>query len=178
MNAKADTGTTRRRFVVAAIGLTGVATGTLGPAAMRAGLAWAQSGRAVDDSTLDVMTKMARRLFPHEALSDRAYLDVLNAALAAPAEDDSFATILADAEAALDAGQPRRFVDLEATAQIEVLRRHEQADFFLAIQAAVRNGIYTHPEFLSHIGYPGPSFAAGGYLNRGAGEIDWLPEDA
>jgi hypothetical protein len=26
------------------------------------------------------------------------------------------------------------------------------------------------------LGYEGPSFARGGYINRGAGEIDWLPE--
>jgi hypothetical protein len=26
------------------------------------------------------------------------------------------------------------------------------------------------------LGYEGPSFERGGYLNRGAGDIDWLPE--
>ena len=173
-----DAGTTRRRFMVAAIGLSGVAAGTLGPALMRAGFAWAQSGNGADDSTLATMTQLARRLFPHDALNDRTYLEVLDAALTATADDDAFAAILAEAETALDAGQQARFADLDETAQIEALRRHEQAGFFVAIQATVRNGVYTHPEFLRHIDYPGPSFAAGGYLNRGAGEIDWLPEDA
>jgi hypothetical protein len=32
--------------------------------------------------------------------------------------------------------------------------------------------------YWKHVGYPGPSKDFGGYLRRGAGEIDWLGEDS
>jgi hypothetical protein len=53
----------------------------------------------------------------------------------------------------------------------------ESKGYFAAIQGAVRAGIYLNPVFWKHIGYPGSSKEYGGYLHRGAGDIDWLPED-
>ena len=51
----------------------------------------------------------------------------------------------------------------------------EQRDFFVAIQMSVQTAFYNHPAVWAHLGYEGPSFDKGGYLNRGAGVIDWLP---
>ncbi len=48
--------------------------------------------------------------------------------------------------------------------------------FFAAIQWAVKIRVYNHPAIWELLDYEGPSFEQGGYLNRGAGEIDWLPE--
>jgi hypothetical protein len=47
---------------------------------------------------------------------------------------------------------------------------------FAAIQAAVQTRLYNHPAVWARLGYEGPSYDKGGYIGRGAGRVDWLPE--
>lgn len=166
----ADAALDRRRFIVAAIALYGL------PSALRHGGAWAQAGPQSDAATLRAIAAMARGLYPHDALADAVYAEVAGDALAAAAEDESLATALRSAEAALNAQQPGDFTDLGSAAQSEAIEAVAQEPFFGAIQAAVRQRIYNHAAIWDLLGYEGPSFQQGGYLNRGAGEIDWLPE--
>ncbi len=121
------------------------------------------------------MVRMARLLFPHEAMSDEVYGDVLNSTLAATASDGSFADALDAAEAALNAARSGDWADLNENEQIAVMREVEGEGFFAAIQGAVRGGLYFHPDFWEHIGYPGSAKEFGGYVNRGSDDIDWLP---
>jgi hypothetical protein len=165
----------RRRFLVAAATLSGFAAGSLSPALVGLSNAWAQAGRGVGADTLASMVAMARRLYPHDALSDAVYAQVLDDALAS-ASGESFAATLRAAEVALDAQQERGFFALDEAGQIAALRAIQGREFFAVIQDAVRFRLYNHPAVWAHLGYEGPSFAQGGYLNRGAGEIDWLPE--
>ena len=162
----------RRRFLVAAITLVGAGSGALGPAGLRVGRAWAQ-GTQLDPSTKETMVRMARLLFPHDTIADDVYADVLDQALASAAADASLAETLRQAEVALDA-QRGRFAELDEASQIAALRAVEGNIFFTAIHATVRSRFYNHPVVWQHLGYGGPSYAQGGYLNRGAGEVDWL----
>jgi hypothetical protein len=119
---------------------------------------------------------MARRLYPHASIADSVYADVLDAALTAAANDNSLRSALDQADAALNAQQAADFIQLEAEAQVAAMRTIEGAPYFAAIRNAVLAGVYNHPAVWVMLGYEGPSFARGGYINRGAGEIDWLPE--
>jgi hypothetical protein len=172
-----DNGTTRRRFLVAAIALSGLASGNLGPSMLRISAAWAESGDDPDDETLSAMVQMARLLFPHDGLSDDLYADVLDTALGNTAADGSFAAALDAAAAALDAAGPGDWIDREESDQIDALTEIEGEGYFAAIKGTVRAGLYLNPLFWEYIDYPGSSKAFGGYLNRGAGDIDWLPVD-
>jgi glycine/D-amino acid oxidase-like deaminating enzyme len=167
---------TRRRFVVAVIALSGAAGATLSPGLFSLSRAWARSPNRVDEAVRHAMVRMARLLFPHDALADDVYAEVLDRALSDVATGADFA---ADLEAAFAALADRFGGDwraLDAAGQVEVMQGIETAEFFVAIQNAVRAGIYNGAAFWKHIGYPGPSKDFGGYLGRGAGEIDWLPE--
>lgn len=165
----------RRRFLVAAITLVGAGGGAFGPAALRVGKAWAQDA-TLDASTKEAMVRMARLLFPHNAIGDDVYADVLDRALASAAADASLGEMLRQAEAALD-GQAGKFVERDEASQLAALRAVEHTPFFNAIHVAVRSGFYNHPAVWQHLGYGGPSYAQGGYLNRGAGEVGgWLAE--
>jgi hypothetical protein len=172
-----DNNTTRRRFLVAAITFSACASGTFGSSLLRISSAWAESHGKVDDETLSAMVQMARLLFPHDALSDVFYGDVLNATLSATASDSSFAELLNAADAALNAARPGKWSALDERQQLAVMREVEGMGFFAAIQGAVQAGIYLSPVFWKHIGYPGSSKEFGGYINRGFDDIDWLPED-
>ena len=170
-----DSTTSRRRFLVASIAFSGFA-GTFGPSVLRLSQAWAQSGDQLEQSTRDAMVRMARLLYPHDAISDEVYAEVLGQALTATAGDDSFAGVLRAAEEALNAQQPGDFVALDEEAQISAMTAVEDMGFFSAIQGAVSQRLYYHRAIWALLGYEGPSYQQGGYLDRGAGEIDWLPE--
>jgi len=171
-----DLTTNRRRFLVAAITFSGLAAGTLGPSMLRLSSAWAQAAGEITQSTLDAMVRMARLLYPHDAISDEVYAAVLDQVLASTAGDGSFAEVLGAAEEALNAQQSADFTELDEQAQIAAMQAIEGMGFFGAIQSAVRSKLYNHPAVWKHLGYEGPSFAKGGYLHRGSGDIDWLPE--
>ena len=36
--------------------------------------------------------------------------------------------------------------------------------------------IYSDPQTWKLLGYEGPSFAQGGYIDRGFNDLDWLPD--
>lgn len=163
---------TRRKFMVAAIALSGTTAST---SVLQPISAWAQAsdGRHPGRD----MLRMARLLYPHDSLSDDVYAEILDAALLATAVDESFAVMLGDVGAALDSQTGGDFVAAGETAQLAAMRVIDGDTAFVAIQAAVRTGVYQHPACWAAIGYGGPSFQDGGYLHRGVGEIDWLPED-
>jgi len=166
----------RRRFLIAAIALSGLASIPIRPSVLRLGQAWAQSVHGISRSTSDAMVRMARLLYPHDAISDEVYAAVLDQVLASMAGDESFAEMLGTAEEALNAQQTADFTELNEQAQIAAMQAIEGMDLFGAIQSAVRSKLYNHPAVWVHLGYDGPSFAKGGYLHRGSGNIDWLPE--
>ena len=157
----------RRRFLAAAITLSGTA---VSPAVLRMSAAWAQSGRAADGA----MVSMARLMLPHDSIPDAVYAEVLGNALAEFA--DSMPQSLAKAEAALNEQSGGDFANSEESIQLDALRAIQDAGYFSEILFALRLHMYNHAAAWEVIGYEGPSWQKGGYLNRGAGEIDWLPE--
>jgi hypothetical protein len=165
----------RRRFVIGAVAFAGAAV-LLGPSTLRLIGEFARPQGALDPSTRAAMLRMARLLYPHDAISDDVYAEVLDDALTAVASDTAFADTLRMAEEALNAQQPQAFVDLDEAAQIAAMQVVERERFFAPIQEAVRSRLYNHPAVWALVGYEGPSFERGGYLNQGAGVIDWLPE--
>jgi hypothetical protein len=168
---------TRRRFVVAAIALSGAAASALKPGLLAISRAWAESHGPLEVSIRNAMVRMARLLYPHGALSDGDYAAVLDRALSDTAAGVEFAAQLETAAAALGERSGGAWQGLDPAAQIEAMHAMETETWFTAIQAQVRAGIYMGAPFWSHVGYPGPSKDFGGYLHRGAGDIDWLPED-
>ena len=166
----------RRKFLVGAIAFSGVAACARDSSPVQLSNAFAQPSDQLDQSTREAMVRMARLLYPHDAISDGVYEEAFDQALTSVASDDAFTEALQAAEEALNAQQAANFVDLDEEAQITALQNTEQMEFFATIQAAVRSRLYYHPAVWELLGYEGPSYQQGGYLNRGAGEINWLPE--
>jgi len=167
---------TRRRFVVAIAALSGITGATLSAGLLTLSRAWAQSPGRADPAVSDAMVRLARLLYPHEALPDDVYAEVLDRALSDIASGSDFAADLEAANAALANQAGDAWLELDADKQTRMLRQIETEDYFTAIQAAVQAGIYNGAAFWKQVGYPGPSKDFGGYIDRGAGEIHWLPE--
>ena len=162
---------TRRRFLVAIVALAGT---TAGVSLLQPIRAWAQTNRGARPAP--DLVHFARNLYPHDALADDVYAEVLDSVLAATATDTAFATVLDDVEAVLESRLDNGFADASEADQIAAMQAVEGSAAFAKVRAAVRAGIYQHPACWEIIGYGGPSFQHGGYLHRGVGEIDWLPE--
>ncbi len=162
--------TSRRRFLVAALTVSGLATGSLASSLLREAAAWAETGNAA-------LLKMARLLFPHDSVPDQIYAEVVAGALAATASDPAAQGLLTAAESELDArSQSGSWYDSDEQEQLTALTAVQGETFLAAIMGLVMFGLYTHPALWQHIGYPGSSKEYGGYLERGFDDIDWLPE--
>ena len=121
---------------------------------------------------------MARLLFPHDAVEDEVYGEVMDGILAEAANDASLQGLLDEAVAALNGARGGDWFDAGEDAQIAAMRAVEDRSFFGAILGNVRARFYSHPRVWEDIGYPGSSVEFGGYIDRGFDDIDWLPEDA
>ena len=122
------------------------------------------------------MIRMARLLYPHDAVPENVYAEVLDQAVAAFAGTPSFVEMLRIAETALNSQGPLRWIELDEKHQIAAMRAIERIDIFATIQVTIQTILYNHPAVWAVLGYEGPSFEKGGYINRGAGAIDWPSE--
>ena len=164
--------TSRRHFLVAAITVSGLATGTLATSLFRESAAWAKDpGKP--------LTRLARLLFPHGALAESVYDDVVARALAMTAADPAAKDLLPSAEQALNAqvaGSDWYAADEQA--QLAAMKALQDEAFFPAARNLFMFTLYTHEECWKAIGKPGSSREYGGYLERGFDDIDWLPDTA
>lgn len=162
----------KRRFLVAALNLAGASL-VLGPSILGAARVWAAAAAGAPAHA--ALTRVARLLYPHQALEDSVYAEVLDQAMAQVADDSRFGQLLRDAEAALDGRVAASFMEADSEAQLAALRTIDGADYFAAIQYAVAVNLYSHPQAWAMMGYEGASWQHGGWLERGAGKVDWLP---
>lgn len=164
---------TRRRFLVAVVALSGAAGGSIGAPILTASRTWAAGVAQAESGPRAELLRMARLLYPHDALPDATYAAALDQGMAAA----EFGAALDRVMAALNAEAGGSWFDRDASAQVNALQAVQSHPAFLSVQNQVRSGVYNSAEFWRHVGYPGPSKGFGGYIRRGAGEIDWLPEN-
>ena len=57
-----------------------------------------------------------------------------------------------------------------------MLRRIESTEFFGFVRRTTVLNLYDNADVWEVLGYEGPSFDKGGYINRGFDDLHWLPE--
>jgi hypothetical protein len=125
------------------------------------------------------LVKMARDLYPHDRLPDAAYQKAVATIETGVAADAAGKTLLADGVVELDAaanklkGKPYAAIAEEAD-RVAVLRTIEQTPFFQKMRGGMVTALYNQPDLWIKLGYEGPSFDKGGYLERGFNDLDWL----
>jgi hypothetical protein len=120
------------------------------------------------------ITAAARVVYPHDRLPDDVYAHVGEKLAEAAREDSGAALTIEDGASALNGG--RLFVELSADEQLETLKRIEGSDFFELVRSTAVIEVYSDQRTWQLVGYEGPSFDKGGYLNRGFNDLDWLPD--
>jgi hypothetical protein len=121
----------------------------------------------VSEHALDTTLRVARVMFPHDMLGDVAYAKVVKALEAEAETVERGVTVLDD---------PTPFLELDADAQLEAVRRIEGTEYFELVRSTAVVELYDNPLVWQALGYEGPSAHLGGYLHRGFDDLDWLPD--
>ena len=116
----------------------------------------------------------ARIMYPHDALPDDVYAQVGERLADAAREDPGAARTIEDGVYALNCGRP--FAELSADEQLEALKRIEGSAFFELVRSTAVVEVYSDHRTWQLVGYEGPSFDKGGYINRGFNDLNWLPD--
>jgi hypothetical protein len=128
----------------------------------------------LDTPTLATITVVARVLYPHAALPDDVYARVGEKLAEAAAADPAAGRMVEEGVSGLNRGRP--FAELSTDEQIAALTAIEGSDFFELVRSTAVTEIYADQRTWQLVGYEGPSFDKGGYVNRGFNDLDWLPD--
>jgi hypothetical protein len=120
-----------------------------------------------------VLTSVARALYPHLALGEGPYQRVVAAIAHQVDADPALGEVL---RSGIDELSPSTLYADGPDALEAKLRRVEHSAFFRALRPLVARYLYDDVEVRTRIGYPGPSYAEGGYMHRGFDDLSWLPE--
>ena len=113
-------------------------------------------------------------MYPHDALPDDVYARVGEKLAEAVREDAATRRTIEDGVSALNDGRP--FAERSADEQLEALEALEGSDFFELVRATAVTEVYSDQRTWQLVGYEGPSFDKGGYIDRGFNDLDWLPD--
>ena len=113
-------------------------------------------------------------MYPHDALPDDVYARVGERLAEAAREDSGAARMIEDGVSALNVGL--LFAEVSADEQLEMLEGIEGSDFFELVRSTAVTEVYSDQRTWQLVGYEGPSFDKGGYINRGFNDLDWLPD--
>lgn len=122
------------------------------------------------------LVKVVRTAFPHQRFPDGPYHRAADAVVEAAGSDAWFLAQLLQGLVDLDSQRDQPFAELDDETAAAVLRGADGTPFLTKIVDSVVVTLYSDPEVWGLIGYEGPSFDQGGYINRGYDDLDWLPE--
>ncbi len=128
---------------------------------------------AKDPASCSLLARMVRVMYPHATFGDGPYertaMAICKAAETSPAITVAFASALHDLASA-------GFAEMDDAAAHSHLKSIETTAFFKLARSTAVVTLYDDPEVWAALGYEGPSFDKGGYINRGFNDLDWLPE--
>lgn len=160
--------TNRRRVLLGSVSAAIVATG-FSPAAF----ADFSLDLGQDEASRKLLVRMVRVMYPHQRFTEAPYERTVDAVLAAssgsPAQKVAFAAAVHDL-------RQSGFAEMEEAAALAHLKGIEATPFFQMIRSTAVVTLYDDPEVWELLGYEGPSFDKGGYINRGFNDLDWLPD--
>jgi hypothetical protein len=124
--------------------------------------------------TIATITVAARIMYPHEALPDDVYARVGAKLTEAARQDSLTAQTIEEGASALNGR--RAFLELSANEQLRALKEIEGSEFFELVRSTAVVEVYSDPRTWRLLGFEGPSFEKGGYIDRGFNDLNWLPD--
>lgn len=128
------------------------------------------------DRAADVLVRILRVAFPHERFPDGPYERTAGIILDEARTSTWLRVVLTQGLLTIDGLAGGDFLALEEDEAVGVLRTIEGTDFFGFVRRTAVLNLYDDEEVWAVLGYEGPSFDKGGYVDRGFDDLDWLPE--
>lgn len=128
------------------------------------------------DEARSVLIRVIRVAFPHPSFPDAPYERTADTILREAENSTWFRVALTQGLLTLSHLAGGDFRDLNDEDGTKVLRRIETTEFFGFIRRTTVLNLYDNEDVWEILGYEGPSFDKGGYINRGFNDLDWLPE--
>lgn len=164
----------RREFLRRILSATAVVvTGAGGVTLAASNGSWAKEMKALDEAGARVLLRMTRQLYPHDALGDIYYAQVVEAIDAKAAGDPELLRLIKDGVAELDQAMGVPWLELSDGYQVEVLERLETGPFFQTVRGTTVVALYDNPLVWPNFGYQGSSVEHGGYILRGFQDAGW-----
>ncbi|MGI8882053.1 MAG: hypothetical protein ACR2KJ_16390 [Jatrophihabitans sp.] len=136
----------------------------------------AEQNKELTERQRQILFRLLRVAYPHDRFPDAPYQRTAKQIEDAAGADEAALAALAAGLDALDEAAGGDFVTLDEDAATTALRAVEQAPFFCQIRATTVVALYDDREVWDLLGYEGPAFEHGGYVNRGFADLDWLPD--
>jgi hypothetical protein len=127
------------------------------------------------DEARSVLIRVIRVAFPHPNFPDGPYERTADTILAEAANSTWFRVAITQGLLTLSHLAGGDFRDLNDEDATKVLRRIEATEFFGFVRRTTVLNLYDNEDVWEALGYQGPSFDQGGYINRGFDDLDWLP---
>jgi hypothetical protein len=127
-------------------------------------------------ATTPALARMVRCIYPHDRFPDGPYQRVAEKLDEAAATDAALAGTLEQGVRDLDAAKGTPFKELSDGDARAVVEGMSESPFFQTVRATAVVALYDQAEVWELLGYEGPSFDKGGYLERGFDDLDWLPD--
>jgi hypothetical protein len=128
------------------------------------------------DEARSVLIRVIRVAFPHDNFPDGPYERTADTILKEAENSTWFRVALTQGLLTLSHLAGGDFRDLNEEDATKVLRRIESTEFFGFIRRTTVLNLYDNKDVWEVLGYEGPSFDKGGYINRGFDDLDWLPK--
>jgi hypothetical protein len=128
------------------------------------------------DEARQTLIRVLRVAFPHESVPDGPYERTADTILTEAQNETWFRVALTQGLLSLNQLADGDFRTLDDESALKVLRRVEGTEFFGFVRRTAVLNLYDDAEVWEALGYQGPSFDQGGYINRGFDDLDWLPD--
>lgn len=130
----------------------------------------------ISDQQRRTLIDLLRAAFPHSTFPIGPYQRTADAVIDKAAADPRLLALLVQGLYDVDQQRGVPFSDLDADAAEMVLRGVADTPFFAGVVGVAVVALYDDHEVWDLLGYEGPSYDEGGYVERGFNDLDWLPE--
>ena len=120
-----------------------------------------------------ILMKMCRDIYPHDRFPDGPYERTANDVISKGNSGAENKTMLSEG---LEKLKKVNYTSMNFNKSTKYLKKIQDSKFFQHVRSTTVVTLYNDQEVWGLLGYEGPSFDKGGYIDRGFNDLDWLPE--
>jgi hypothetical protein len=131
---------------------------------------------AISTRARTALVRLLRVAYPHPRFPDGPYERTADEVISQLDASLWHRLTLTRGLESLDAAAGGDFAALDDDTALTLLRGIEDAEFFRFVRGVAVVSLYNDHESWGLLGYEGPSYDQGGYIDRGFDDLSWLPD--